>query len=328
MTLGEHPRGQARRMCGAAGFAARGDGSGRALSELLDLLGPAAHRPLGAGPPSRSFVCDDHSPAEFSLAFSAGSPVSLRLLVEPGCSASTLEENGRLRRRALEALAARRDFSTEPVRRVEDLFFPSAMHGLFALWCAMELRQDRPAGLKVYVNPQGPRARAVRAGHAGGTEPVRIRRGLARPPGTGHAPRPGQGRAPVLRTRSGQLAHATGDGLRRPPRHHRRAGAHGVAPAARGTGGAGRRVLPRGRGRSRTLRPPAAGVLPVLHRAAPGAPDRLHRARTGPRLRTGRRGRPGPGHGRTAAPRHGSRCPRLRVGGDDVPSSARRGGTD
>ncbi|MFF7731448.1 tryptophan dimethylallyltransferase family protein [Streptomyces sp. NPDC007984] len=154
VTLGEHLRGQMRRMCGAAGFAARGDGSARALSDLLDLLGPAAGRPLAAGPPSRSFVCDDHSPVEFSLAFSAGSPVSLRLLVEPGCSAGTLEENGRLGREALEALAARRDFSTEPVRRVEDLFFPSVMDGSFALWCAMDLRQDLPVGIKVYVDPQ------------------------------------------------------------------------------------------------------------------------------------------------------------------------------
>ncbi|MGW0291850.1 tryptophan dimethylallyltransferase family protein [Streptomyces tuirus] len=152
VTLGEHVRGQTRRMCGAAGFAA--DGSGRALTDLLDLLGPAAHRPLAAGPPSRSFVCDDHSPVEFSLAFSAGSPVALRLLVEPGCSATTLEENGRLGRQALEALAARRGFSTDPVRRVEDLFFPPAMDGRFALWCAMDLRPDRPAGVKVYVNPQ------------------------------------------------------------------------------------------------------------------------------------------------------------------------------
>ncbi|MFG3274997.1 tryptophan dimethylallyltransferase family protein [Streptomyces luteogriseus] len=142
-----------RRMCGAAGFAGGGD-SARALSDLFDLLGPAAHRPLEAGPPSQSFVCDDHSPVEFSLAFSAGSPVSLRLLVEPGCSATTLEENGRVGQQALETLAVRRGLSTEPVRRVEDLFFPPVMDGRFALWCAMDLRRDLPAGVKVYVNPQ------------------------------------------------------------------------------------------------------------------------------------------------------------------------------
>ncbi|MFI8893811.1 tryptophan dimethylallyltransferase family protein [Streptomyces paradoxus] len=152
VTLGEQVRGQLRRMCGAAGFA--GDGSGLPLFDLLDLLGPAAGRPLGAGPPSPSFVCDDHSPVEFSLAFTAGSPVALRLLVEPGCAADTLEENGRLGRQAVEALAALRDFSTEPLRRVEDLFFPPVMQGSFALWCAMDLRQDLTAGVKVYVDPQ------------------------------------------------------------------------------------------------------------------------------------------------------------------------------
>ncbi|MFJ4081551.1 tryptophan dimethylallyltransferase family protein [Streptomyces iakyrus] len=152
VTLGEQVRGQLRRMCGAAGFA--GDGSGLPLSDLLDLLGPAAGRPLGAGPPSPSFVCDDHSPVEFSLAFTAGSPVALRLLVEPGCAADTLEENARLGRQAVEALAARRDFSTEPLRRVEDLFFPPVMQGSFALWCAMDLRHDLTTGVKVYVDPQ------------------------------------------------------------------------------------------------------------------------------------------------------------------------------
>ncbi|MGC5039142.1 tryptophan dimethylallyltransferase family protein [Streptomyces sp. DT190] len=155
-TLGAHLRGQVRRVCAAAGFAVPADGSGSPLLELLDLLGPAALRPLASGPPSPSFVCDDHSPAEISLAFGAGRPVAVRLLVEPGCTAASLEENGRLGRRALGQLAARRGFSTEPVRRVADLFFPPVVHGSFALWCATEQRQQPGGGggVKVYVNPQ------------------------------------------------------------------------------------------------------------------------------------------------------------------------------
>ncbi|MFI8165748.1 tryptophan dimethylallyltransferase family protein [Streptomyces sp. NPDC085931] len=155
-TLGEHLSGQVRRLCEAAGFPAPADGSGPPLLDLLDLLGPAAVRPLGAGPPSPSFVCDDHSPAELSLAFGPGTRTAVRLLVEPGCSAGTLEENGRTGRRALGELAARRGFSTEPLRRVEDLFFPPLMRGSFALWCAMEQRQEPAAsvGVKVYVDPQ------------------------------------------------------------------------------------------------------------------------------------------------------------------------------
>ncbi|MFF9205222.1 tryptophan dimethylallyltransferase family protein [Streptomyces sp. NPDC014986] len=161
-TLGERVGGQLRRVCRAAGFTDPDGVCEAPRLDLLDLLGPAARRPLCAGPPSPSFVCDDHSPVEFSLAFTAGSGTAVRVLAEPGCTAATLEENGRLGLRALEALASRRAFSTEPVRRVEDLFFP-AVHGPFALWCAMDLRQGRPPGFKVYVNPQAHgRERAAR----------------------------------------------------------------------------------------------------------------------------------------------------------------------
>ncbi|WP_413760783.1 tryptophan dimethylallyltransferase family protein [Streptomyces sp. MMBL 11-3] len=154
VTLGEHVGGQLRRLCGAAGFTAGGRYPGDALTDLLDLLGPVARRPLAAGPPSPSFVCDDHSPVEFSLSFPAAGSPAVRVLVEPGCGATSLADNGRLGMRALEALAARHGFSTEPVRRVEDLFLPPAIQGSFALWCAMDLRRDGPPGIKVYVNPQ------------------------------------------------------------------------------------------------------------------------------------------------------------------------------
>ncbi|MFI8092081.1 tryptophan dimethylallyltransferase family protein [Streptomyces sp. NPDC086080] len=154
VTLGERIGEQLRGVCRAAGFADPDAAGGDPLRDLLELLGPAARRPLDAGPPSLSFVCDDHSPVEFSLAFTAGSETAVRVLAEPGCTAATLEENGRLGLRALEALASRQDFSTEPLRRVDDLFFPATIHGSFALWCAMDLRQGRPPGIKVYVNPR------------------------------------------------------------------------------------------------------------------------------------------------------------------------------
>lgn len=153
-TLGEHVAGQLRRVSVAAGFSDPASVCRLPLLDLLCLLGPAARHPLAAGPPSPSFVCDDHSPVEFSLSFTAGSRPSLRVLVEPGCAAPTPTENGRLGMRALEALATRRDFSIDPVRRVQDLFLPAAMRGSFALWCAMDLREGRPSGIKVYVNPQ------------------------------------------------------------------------------------------------------------------------------------------------------------------------------
>lgn len=154
VTLGEHVAGQLGRLRAAAGTT---DGDGArdpAVRDLLDLLGPAARRPLSAGPPSPSFVCDDHSPVEFSLALAPGRPATVRVLAEPGCTADTLAENGRAGMRALEELAARHHFSTGQVRRVADLFLPAAVRSRFALWCAMDLRRDGPPGVKVYVNPR------------------------------------------------------------------------------------------------------------------------------------------------------------------------------
>ncbi|WP_155058056.1 tryptophan dimethylallyltransferase family protein [Streptomyces blattellae] len=150
VTLGEHLSRQLSGVCGAVGVSPPDGGSTRSL---LDLLGPAAQRPLAAGPPSPSFVSDDHSPAEFSVSFPAGAAPTVRVVVEPGCAAASFTESGRVGRRALDALAARWSFSTEPVHGVEDLFFPAAARGPFALWCAMDLRRDRAPGVKVYVNP-------------------------------------------------------------------------------------------------------------------------------------------------------------------------------
>ncbi|WP_244190670.1 tryptophan dimethylallyltransferase family protein [Streptomyces caeruleatus] len=126
---------------------------GGSTRSLLDLLGPSAQRPLAAGPPSPSFVSDDHSPAELSVSFPIGAAPTVRVVVEPGCAAASFAESARVGRRALEAMAKRWSFSTEPVDRVDDLFFPASAQGPFALWCAMDLRKDRAPGIKVYVNP-------------------------------------------------------------------------------------------------------------------------------------------------------------------------------
>jgi hypothetical protein len=150
VTLGEHLSRQLSGVCGAVGVSPPDDGSTRSL---LDLLGASEQRPVAAGPPSPSFVSDDHSPAEFSVSFPTADAPTVRVVVEPGCAARSFAESGRVGRRALEALAERWSFSTEPVDRVADLFFPAGAQGPFALWCAMDLRKDRAPGVKVYVNP-------------------------------------------------------------------------------------------------------------------------------------------------------------------------------
>ncbi|MFF3941883.1 tryptophan dimethylallyltransferase family protein [Streptomyces phaeofaciens] len=151
ITLGEHLGGQLDRLCMAAGVP---DPVGAYGASLRELLGAAAGRPLSAPPPSPSFVSDDHSPAEFSLSLPWGHPPAVRVLAEPGCTARTLAGGGREGWAAVERLARIWGFSTEPLRRIADLFLPAAPHGRFALWCAMDLRTHGDPGFKVYVNPE------------------------------------------------------------------------------------------------------------------------------------------------------------------------------
>ncbi|MGW0770099.1 tryptophan dimethylallyltransferase family protein [Streptomyces sp. NPDC002676] len=120
---------------------------------LVTTLGPAAERPLDLPPPTPSFLSDDHTPVEFSLSFTAGKPPALRVLVEPGCGAGSLAENGRVGLDVVRAMGRRWHFSTDRLDELADLFFPSAPHGPFALWCALELRPGGVPKVKVYLNP-------------------------------------------------------------------------------------------------------------------------------------------------------------------------------
>ncbi|MEU3735344.1 tryptophan dimethylallyltransferase family protein [Streptomyces sp. NPDC033538] len=151
-TLQEHLAGQLRRLLDAADVTC--SWAQDAVRLLPALLGPAAGRPLGAGPPSPSFVSDDHSPAELSVSFAADGAPTVRVLVEPGCAEGTVADSGRAGLRALDRMATCWDVTAEPVARVADLFLPAAARGPFSLWCAMDLRRSGPPGVKVYLNPE------------------------------------------------------------------------------------------------------------------------------------------------------------------------------
>ncbi|MFF8679074.1 tryptophan dimethylallyltransferase family protein [Streptomyces sp. NPDC015237] len=151
-TLGEHLAGQLQRLLHAADVTC--PRAQDAVRLLPGLLGPAAGRPLDAGPASPSFVSDDHSPAELSVSFAADGAPTVRVLVEPGCTAGSVTDSGRTGLLALDRLATCWDFAAEPVDRVADLFLPPAARGPFSLWCAMDLRQGGPPGVKVYLNPE------------------------------------------------------------------------------------------------------------------------------------------------------------------------------
>ncbi|MGW3866927.1 tryptophan dimethylallyltransferase family protein, partial [Streptomyces sp. NPDC005047] len=125
-TLGEHLAGQLQRLLHAADVTC--PRAQDAVRLLPGLLGPAAGRPLDAGPPSPSFVSDDHSPAELSVSFAADGAPTVRVLVEPGCTAGSVTDSGRTGLLALDRLATCWDFAAEPVDRVAADDHPSSQH--------------------------------------------------------------------------------------------------------------------------------------------------------------------------------------------------------
>ncbi|MGW1668076.1 tryptophanase [Streptomyces sp. NPDC002324] len=150
-TLGDLVTGQLRRLCQASGL---GPSEADTYAHVLtDSLGAAAERSLDLPPPSRSFLSDDSTPVEFSLSFAPDAPPRLRVLLEPGCGAGTLREDGRTGLRVVRSMARRWGFGTAQLDALEDLFLPGDPHGPLALWIALELRPGGVPRMKVYLNP-------------------------------------------------------------------------------------------------------------------------------------------------------------------------------
>ncbi|MFD7812008.1 tryptophan dimethylallyltransferase family protein [Streptomyces sp. NPDC059785] len=167
--LGDHVHSQLTALGNVVGLAASDTAAyGRVL---LDALGDSAHRPLSLPPASPSFISDDHTPVEFSLAFTPGAAPVLRMLVEPGWDSADMGGSGRAGLEVLREWAGRWNFSTDRLDTLEDLFFPAAAEGPFAVWYALELRPGGVPGVKVYLNPS-----AGGAGHAARTVREALRR--------------------------------------------------------------------------------------------------------------------------------------------------------
>ncbi|WP_319695929.1 tryptophanase [Streptomyces sp. ME19-01-6] len=149
--MGDLVTGQLLRLSDVAGLS-RADASVYA-GLLQETLGAAGRWPLTLPPPYPTFLSDDHTPAEFSLAFTSGRSPALRVLLEPGAACADLAENGRQGLRTVRETARRWGFTTDRLDRIEDLFFPSSPQGPLALWCALELRPGGVPGVKVYLNP-------------------------------------------------------------------------------------------------------------------------------------------------------------------------------
>ncbi|MFF8970753.1 tryptophan dimethylallyltransferase family protein [Streptomyces sp. NPDC014995] len=150
-TVGGRTAGQLLRLCEVAGLDTK-DSEVYART-LTDMLGAVAERPLDLPPAWPTFLSDDHTPVEFSLAFVPDAAPTLRVLLEPGCGAGGLARNGRTGLRAVRKAARRWGFSTDRLDELEDLFFPPSPKGPLALWCALELQPGGVPRVKVYLNP-------------------------------------------------------------------------------------------------------------------------------------------------------------------------------
>ncbi|GAB2859226.1 DMATS family aromatic prenyltransferase [Streptomyces deserti] len=151
VTLGDHVTGQLRRLGAVVGL--KDADIALYAQTLADSLGDASGRPLSQPPPSPSFISDDHTPVEFSLAFRPDAAPVLRVLVEPGCTADDMTDNGRQGLGVIRDMARRWDFSTAQLEKLEDLFLPPSAQGPLALWYALELRPGGVPGVKIYLNP-------------------------------------------------------------------------------------------------------------------------------------------------------------------------------
>ncbi|MEY4548736.1 MAG: hypothetical protein RL685_4931, partial [Pseudomonadota bacterium] len=103
------------------------------------LLGAWGERPRKALAPYGSLIGDDHSPYEYSVAFSRGE-VELRLLLEAQALRPSLLANHRAALELNKRLADVFPIGLARFNAVADLFLPPEPRGAFSLWHAVSLR--------------------------------------------------------------------------------------------------------------------------------------------------------------------------------------------
>jgi Tryptophan dimethylallyltransferase len=121
---------------------------------LTDLLGPVGARPLSEPPPWPSGISDDHTPVEFSVAYTEGEPPSLRILGEALGSPPGAPTNLSAASTFLDTQVRRFGLSMRRWERVRELFATAQPQGEFALWFSLVFRTGRRPEFKVYVNPE------------------------------------------------------------------------------------------------------------------------------------------------------------------------------
>lgn len=148
-TYDERSQAQLGALCGALGF----DRDREAILELQRFLfSPWGAYTIPAQPAYPSFIGDDHSPYEYSLAF-AGNSVELRILFEAQAETPTAAANQEAARAVNGSLRSRFGVDLSRLDRIEDLFLTASPLPPLSLWHAVCLNPGVPAAFKIYLNP-------------------------------------------------------------------------------------------------------------------------------------------------------------------------------
>ncbi|WP_267899878.1 tryptophan dimethylallyltransferase family protein [Lentzea atacamensis] len=130
------------------------ESSERSTKLLAEAMGPGCLRPLTAVPHWPSFVADDHTPVEFSVALAQNEPPAVRMIVEslaeqPGPAANLAAALG-----VLDRLTAQHRLDRRRLDQVRDLFLPDDPQGAFSFWYSLIVNRDAAPAIKVYLNPE------------------------------------------------------------------------------------------------------------------------------------------------------------------------------
>ncbi|RYE82395.1 MAG: hypothetical protein EOO75_20775, partial [Myxococcales bacterium] len=130
------------------------DSEARRGTELLaDLFAPWGATRVPPQPAYATFVSDDHSPYELSVALSSQGP-ELRLLFEAQAPSPSLHANHEAALALTDRLAAHHGADLARFEAVRDLFCSPAPRPPFSIWHAVTLRPGQPPAFKIYLNPQ------------------------------------------------------------------------------------------------------------------------------------------------------------------------------
>ncbi|WP_202918724.1 tryptophan dimethylallyltransferase family protein [Saccharothrix deserti] len=126
----------------------------KSVGLLADALGPGGLHPASTSPVWPSGVADDHTPVEFSTAFAADEPPTVRMIVEPTATRPSRSANTSAALATLDRMRHRWNLDTHRFDAVRNLFLPEDPEHDFTFWYSLVFRADETPTVKVYLNPQ------------------------------------------------------------------------------------------------------------------------------------------------------------------------------